>query len=76
MMWQDIAITICIVAFSYALIPQIYKGFREKKGLISLQTSFITFTGLYLLSLVYFTLKLYFSTIISIITGTLWLILF
>ena len=76
MIWQDIAITIIIIAFSYALIPQIYKGFKKKKSLINLQTSFITGLGMYLLSFIYFTMDLYFSTIISFITGIFWTILF
>jgi hypothetical protein len=31
MAWQDISITIIIIAFSYALTPQIYLGLKEKK---------------------------------------------
>jgi len=76
MPWQDIVITIIIISFSYALIPQIYKGFKEKRGLINLQTSMITGFGMYLISMIYFTLNLYFSAIIGIITGMFWTILF
>jgi len=75
MVWQDTIITACILLFSYALIPQIYQGFKKKKGLINFQTSLITSTGMYILSLTYLTLKLYFSAIVGLITGTLWLIL-
>lgn len=75
MVWQDTVITTIIILFSYALIPQIYQGFKEKKSLINLQTSLITSTGMYLLAIVYNTLGLTFSTIMSIITGTLWLII-
>ena len=76
MSWQDITITGIIISFSYALIPQIYNGFKEKKGLINFQTSLITSIGMYLLSIIYFTMDLYFSTIISLITGIFWTILF
>lgn len=76
MTWQDIVISIVIIAFAYALIPQIYQGFKQKKGFINLQTSGITSIGMYVLTFVYFTLSLYFSTIIGFITGTLWAILF
>ncbi len=76
MTWQDIAITGIIIAFSYALIPQIYTGFKKKKGLINPQTSLITGIGMYLLSIIYFTMDLYFSTIMSLITGIFWTILF
>ena len=75
-MWQDYIITLSVLAFSYALIPQIYKGFKKKKGYITVQTSLITAIGMYLLTYTYFTLELYFSTIMVFITGTLWFILF
>lgn len=76
MVWQDIVITLCLIAFSYALIPQVYQGFKQRKGFINIQTSLITSIGMYTLTFVYFTLNLNFSTIIAFVTGTLWLILF
>ncbi|HED05641.1 MAG TPA: hypothetical protein ENI61_03020 [Ignavibacteria bacterium] len=76
MVWQDIVITIIIIAFGYALIPQIYQGFKQKKGFINLQTSGITALGMFIFTFIYFTLKLYFSAIIVFITGLLWTILF
>lgn len=72
MVWQDTLITIIIIAFSYALIPQILKGFKKKKGSINLQTSGITATGMLLLALIYTTLGLKFSAILAQITGILW----
>ena len=76
MVWQDIIITIVIISFSYALLPQIYQGFKKKKGFINLQTSGITGLGMYVLTFVYFTLELYFSTFMVFIGGILWSILF
>lgn len=76
MTWHDTIITICIIFFSYALVPQIYQGFKQKKGFINLQTSLITFIGMYVLAFTYFKLDLIFSTIMAMIAGTLWLILF
>ncbi len=76
MAWQDTIITMCILLFSYALIPQIYQGFKRKKGFINLQTSLITFIGMYILAFTYFKLDLIFSTIMATIAGTLWLVLF
>jgi len=75
-MWQDIIITICIIAFSYALIPQICQGFKQKKGFINLQTSGITCIGAYILASVYINLRLYFSAIMGFIVAILWTILF
>ncbi len=74
-MWQDTIITTIIILFSYALIPQAYQGFKEKKGLINIQTSLITSIGMYVLAFVYNTLNLTFSTIMSILAGTIWLVL-
>ena len=76
MIWQDIVITIVIIVFTYALIPQIYQGFKQKKGLINLQTSIITSLGLGVISFTYFTLELYFSAIMAFINGILWIMLF
>ena len=73
--WQDITITIIMIAFSYALIPQIIKGFKRKKSLIALQTALITSIGMFILTITYYTLNLTFSTIMAFITGTLWTIL-
>jgi len=72
MVWQDIIITFTVFVLSYALIPQIYQGFKEKKGLINLQTSIITTLGVYTLSIIYLTLNLYFSSTMMFISGILW----
>jgi len=74
--WQDIVITIAIIAFSYALIPQIYQGFKQKKGFINIQTSLITSIGMFVVAFCYLSLNLIFSAIMGFITGTLWAILF
>jgi len=76
MVLQDYVITLCLIAFSYALLPQVYQGFKQKKGFINLQTSGITFVGMYAVAAVYLTLGLTFSTVIAFITGTIWFILF
>ncbi|MFP4028580.1 MAG: hypothetical protein ACLFWL_12375, partial [Candidatus Brocadiia bacterium] len=59
--WQDITLTICSVAFGYALIPQIMYGFKEKAGTVTLQTSLITAVALYAVAVVYFSLELWFA---------------
>ncbi len=74
-MWQDIVITVSIILFAYALIPQIVKGFRKRKQDILLQTSLITAIGMYAITIAYLTLGLIFSTITAAITGTLWAII-
>jgi uncharacterized protein with PQ loop repeat len=76
MVWQDIILTIATIFLTYALIPQVIKGFKTKKTAITFQTSLITFLGMYIVCFIYYTLNLYFSTITAFLTGTLWLILF
>lgn len=76
MIWQDLVITIVSIIFSLALVPQVYHVFKAKKCSIRLLTSVPNFIGLYCISIVYYTLNLYFSTIVTAITGTFWLALF
>ncbi len=76
MMWQDIVMMMVIIVFSLALVPQIYEGYKQKKGFITLGTSVPTVIGLYVLSFCYYTLSLYFATVTSLIAGTLWFVLF
>jgi len=76
MIWQDVLITIASIIFSVALIPQIVEGFKKRKGLITHATSIPTFIGLYLISFAFYTLSLYLSSIMAVIAGSLWLILF
>ncbi|MEK6898087.1 MAG: hypothetical protein AABX28_01880 [Nanoarchaeota archaeon] len=76
MIWQDIVISVIIIAFAYALVPQIYQGFKQKRGLINLQTSLITSIGSYILAGVYLTLEFYFSAVLIFISAILWTILF
>jgi hypothetical protein len=72
MVWQDILITICSILFGYSLIPQIYHGFKHKKGSITLQTSTLTVIGLLALAFAFFTLGLYFSALGNLVMASLW----
>ena len=76
MVWQDILIAVANVIFGYSLAYQVYKGFKEKKGFLTVQTSLLTFISLYALSIAYLTLNLVFSTIICTFNGTMWALLF
>ena len=76
MVWQDIAMTIANSAFAVCLIPQVYNGFREKRGFITLATSGPTFIGLFAISMSLYSLNLIFSAVTAALAGTLWLILF
>lgn len=76
MVWQDVAIGIASIVFTVSLLPQLYSGFREKKGPIKPLTSVPTFLGLFAVSLAYFTLALYLSAVVCFLTGAIWLALF
>jgi len=64
------------IIFFISLVPQAYYGFKKKKGFITLATSGPISIGLYAMSISFYTLNLYFSSIVSFMTGTLWLVLF
>lgn len=74
--WQDLVITICMIALNYALIPQIISGFKNKKQTLSKQTSLITAVGMITLCYVYFSLNLLFSSIMAFISFIFWTTLF
>ncbi len=76
MVWQDIVISLVNVVFIIALIPQIYNGFKLKKGFVIIATSVPTFIGLYVMAMAFYTLQLYYSSFVTVISGILWTILF
>ena len=75
MIWQDIIIFIASLLFSYALVPQVYQGFKKRKGDIHLQTALINSIGMYIVAICFIRLALNFSGILGISTATLWAIL-
>ncbi len=75
MIIQDPLIAICSVGLAYALVPQVYYGFKYKKGTITYQTGLITWFGLWAIAICMMTLRLWFSGAINIVTGILWMIL-
>jgi hypothetical protein len=75
MIWQDIIIMIANLMFTYALIPQVYHGFKNKKAAMIFQTALITTVGLFVTSFAFLTLSLFFSAAVSFINATLWLLL-
>ena len=76
MVWQDFVISIVNVVFMIALVPQIYSGFKLKKGSVLIATSLPTLIGLYVMAMTFYTLQLYYSAFVTVIGGCLWTILF
>ena len=59
-------------AFSYALIPQIIKGYKNKHQDIALQSSIITSIALYVLAFTSVTLELYYYASMNFLAAVLW----
>ncbi|MFH1325650.1 MAG: hypothetical protein ABIH49_02690 [archaeon] len=76
MIWQDIAISIANILFTYSLVRQVYHGFKKRKGFLTLQSSMLTTIGLYTMFVTMFTLKLYISSAVLFTNASLWLTLF
>lgn len=75
MVWQDLVITIVTILFAYAMIPQIYYGFRKKIGAITYQFSIVNIFAMTALTVTYYSLGLIFATIVNSILTILWIIL-
>ena len=75
MVWQDIILLIGNILLGYALIPQVIKGFKEKKPHIAIQTGTITTIALLIITIIYFSLNLILSGIMVSISTILWAIL-
>ena len=72
--WQDKIIMITALIMGIMVIPMVLDGFNGI--IINPVTSLVTFIGLYILALCFWTLKLKLSSFLYIFNGTLWLILF
>jgi hypothetical protein len=76
MLWQDVVLTGANIVFVVSLLPQVINGFKNKKGFISLWTSGPTTVALFTVSYTVYTLQLYFSASITVVSGLLWLMIF
>lgn len=71
-MWQDYVMAAAAISFSYALVPQVYYGFKNKVKTIRKQTGIITTLGLSAIAYAQYSLDLDFSTITTTAATTLW----
>jgi len=76
MVWQDLVVAGANLLFVFSIIFQAYRGFKEKKGFITLQTSGLTILGLCAIAISFFTLNLYISTAVASLNAGVWTILF
>lgn len=70
MQWQDLVITIGQIIFSIALIPMVIS--KDKPALVS---SLVTGTVLIIYALTYITIQFWFGSLMTTITGAIWLLL-
>ncbi|MCK4997577.1 hypothetical protein KAS08_04685 [Candidatus Pacearchaeota archaeon] len=75
MVWQDLALMILNIIVGYALIPQVYHGFKTKRGNVTFQTSIVMATAVFGFAFVFATMDLYLSAGISAFNGIMWTIL-
>lgn len=76
MIIEDIVLTVANIVLSIALLPQVYHGFKNKKGVIRLLTSAPTALSLYAIAGAFFSLSLYLSSFVTFIAASLWATLF
>ena len=74
-MIQDYILGIVGWVFLFALIPQIIKGFKVKRGLVTIPTSLLTGLGMLVISIAHFTLNLWFTAISEFSLAIAWFIL-
>lgn len=74
-MWQDYVMSIASMMFSYSLVPQLVKCFKDKYVQMPTQTIALTIAGLILYNTCSYTLELYVSYAIGIFTTSCWALL-
>ncbi len=75
MIWQDLALSITNIIVGYALIPQVYHGFKNKVGAMTLQTAIISTIGIFMFAAIFATMNLLLSAAISTFNGIMWSLL-
>lgn len=72
MITQDLIIGLMGTVLSLSLVPQVIKGFKEKKGYISKKTSIPTIIGLVVIAICHLTLGLWLAFMIELLTAVFW----
>lgn len=73
---QDLVIFVANIVISFSLIPQVWFGFKDKKGPVRYVTSIPYALSLYAIAGAYVSLgELSLSALITALAATLWLIL-
>lgn len=73
--WQDIVISTSNLILAMAIPPMVWEGFKDKAGKVPVITSLPTAIALGSISISFFTLDLYWSSILTGLSTLLWTIL-
>jgi len=68
----DYIMSLAGVLMSYALVPQVVRGFRRREGVVVVQTALLTTIGMATMTVCGFTLGLYWSVGVWGATTALW----
>jgi uncharacterized protein with PQ loop repeat len=74
-MWQDIGLSVVVILFNIALVPQIIYGAKTKRKTIATSTALLTSAGAAFIAYIYFSLNLYTSAGIQLASAILWFVL-
>ena len=72
----DLILSFCSLALLIPLISIIIKNIRNKKCIINKFDSLFTSIPLFLMACCFFQLRLFFNSIVTLISSLLWLIIF
>jgi len=75
-MWQDFVMGGVGTLFGIALIPEVYRGFKQKIQHMSKYTTVTTAVGIYVLAYAEYTLGMVYAPLLSSLTATLWVLIF
>ena len=74
-MYQDIILSLCSLAFGYALVPQVIYSWRNKTVDLSWQTIIITTIALWIFGSVTLTMNMLLTSSMNFLTAICWTIL-
>ena len=69
---EDVILSIAGVVISFSLLPQVIAGFKTKTGPVKLATSLPYALALSSMGFAYFSLELWFTTLITVFSAGLW----
>lgn len=75
LMWQDWVMAICSVVFSWALVPQVVRGFKDRQGYVEGWTAAPYTMAVVAVAVSLLTLRLWFAGAVGMASAGLWAVL-